>query len=94
MEDSLLENTAVASAGVVGIHDLMRGETVRAYIVFRPGVDRPTVAELMRFSRDRVGDKAPEEIIVLDEMPINAVGKVDRVALMQMADASANRHTA
>jgi hypothetical protein len=29
-----------------------------------------------------------------DEMPINAVGKVDRVALMQMADAAANRHLA
>jgi acyl-coenzyme A synthetase/AMP-(fatty) acid ligase len=94
VEDSLLENTAVASAGVVGIHDLIHGETVRAYVVFRPGVKRPTVAELMQFSRDRVGYKAPEEIIVLEEMPINAVGKVDRVALMQMADASANRHLA
>jgi acyl-CoA synthetase (AMP-forming)/AMP-acid ligase II len=48
----------------------------------------------MRFSRDRVGYKAPEEIIVLDEMPINAVGKVDRVALVQMADAAVNRHLA
>jgi acyl-coenzyme A synthetase/AMP-(fatty) acid ligase len=92
VEDSLLENTAVASTGVVGIHDLVHGETVRAYVVFRPGVKRPTVAELMRFSRDRVGYKAPEEIIVLDEMPINAVGKVDRVALVQMADAATNRH--
>jgi long-chain acyl-CoA synthetase len=94
VEDSLLENTAVASAGVVGIHDLVHGETVRAYVVFRPGVKRPTAAELMQFSRDRVGYKAPEEIIVLDEMPTNAVGKVDRVALMQMADAAANRHLA
>jgi acyl-CoA synthetase (AMP-forming)/AMP-acid ligase II len=92
VEDSLLENPAVESAGVVGIHDLVHGETVRAYVVFRPGVKRPTAAELMRFSRDRVGYKAPEEIIVLDEMPINAVGKVDRVALVQMADAAVNRH--
>jgi acyl-coenzyme A synthetase/AMP-(fatty) acid ligase len=31
---------------------------------------------------------------VLDEMPVNAVGKVDRVALKQMADAALNRHLA
>jgi acyl-coenzyme A synthetase/AMP-(fatty) acid ligase len=94
VEESLLENTAVASAGVVGIHDLIHGETVRAYVVFRPDVKRPTTAELMQFSRARVGYKAPEEIVVLDEMPINAVGKVDRVALQQMADAAVNRHLA
>ncbi len=46
----------------------------------------------MQFSRARVGYKAPEEIVVLDDMPTNAVGKVDRVALKQMAEASVNRH--
>ena len=94
VEDSLLEHTAVESVGVVGIHDLVHGETVRAYVVFRPGVQRPTAAELMQFSRDRVGYKAPEEIIVLDQMPTNAVGKVDRPALLQMAEAAANPHLA
>jgi len=94
VEDSLLENTAVASAGVVGVHDLIHGETVRAYVAFRPGVERPSIAELLQFSRARVGYKAPEEIIVLEAMPINAVGKVDRAALMQMAEAAVNRHLA
>jgi long-chain acyl-CoA synthetase len=94
VEDSLLEHPAVASAGVVGIHDLVHGETVRAYVVFRPDVQRPTAAELMQFARARVGYKAPEEIMVLDNMPTNAVGKVDRVVLKQMADAAVNRHLA
>jgi long-chain acyl-CoA synthetase len=92
VEESLLEHPAVASVGVVGIHDLIHGETVRAYVVFRPEAKRPTSAELMQFSRVRVGYKAPEDIVVLDEMPTNAVGKVDRVALKQMAEAAANRH--
>jgi acyl-coenzyme A synthetase/AMP-(fatty) acid ligase len=92
VEESLLECTAVASAGVVGIHDLVHGETVRAYVVLNPDVPRPTVKELIDFSRVRVGYKAPDEIILLDEMPTNAVGKVDRVALKQLADASVNRH--
>lgn len=94
VEDSLLENPAVASAAVVGIHDLIHGENVRAYVTFRPGVKRPSIAQIIQFSRDRVGYKAPDEIVVLEEMPINAVGKVDRVALKQMADAAVNRHLA
>jgi acyl-CoA synthetase (AMP-forming)/AMP-acid ligase II len=94
VEDSLLEHPAVASAGVIGIHDLIHGETVRAYVVYRPGVKRPTAAELVQFARARVGYKAPEDIRVLDEMPTNAVGKVDRVVLKQIADAAVNRHLA
>lgn len=85
VEDSLLEHPAVASAGVVGIHDLIHGENVRAYVTFRPDVRRPTTPELIEFSRQRVGYKAPDEIIVLEQMPINATGKVDRVALKQLA---------
>jgi acyl-coenzyme A synthetase/AMP-(fatty) acid ligase len=42
--------------------------------------------DLIRFARARVGYKAPEEIIVLDEMPLNATGKVDRVTLKRMAE--------
>ena len=41
----------------------------------------------MRFARMRVGYKAPETIIVLDEMPLNPSGKVDRAALKKMAEA-------
>ncbi len=92
VEDSLLEHPAVASAGVVGIHDALHGENVRAYVVFRPEVRPPSSEELIEFSRARVGYKAPDEVIVLPAMPQNAVGKVDRSALKQMADAAVNRH--
>lgn len=92
VEESLLAHPAVESVGVIGIHDLVHGENVRAYITWRADVNTPTIAELIQFSRDRVGYKAPDEIILLDAMPINAVGKVDRVALKQLADDAANRH--
>jgi long-chain acyl-CoA synthetase len=92
VEESLLAHPAIASAGVVGVHDLVHGETVRAYVVLKPEVQRPAIAELFQFSRDRVGYKAPEEIMELDAMPTNAVGKIDRVTLQKMADAAANRH--
>lgn len=88
VEGSLEEHPAVAAAGVVGIHDPVHGENVRAYVALEPGVDRPSVAELIKFSRARVGYKAPEEIIVLEEMPLNATGKIDRVALKRMAEST------
>ncbi|MGD9632765.1 MAG: class I adenylate-forming enzyme family protein [Pirellulales bacterium] len=86
VEESLLEHPAVDAAGVIGIHDLVHGENVRAYVTIKPGATRPTGADLMKFSRARVGYKAPSEIVFLDAMPINATGKVDRVALKQLAD--------
>jgi acyl-CoA synthetase (AMP-forming)/AMP-acid ligase II len=89
VEESLLEHPAVASAGVVGVHDLIHGENVRAYITWRAGAPRPTTAELIQFSQARVGYKAPDEIVVLEEMPINAGGKVDRTALKQLAGGNA-----
>src|SRR5262245_47842158 len=69
VEEALLEHDAVESAGVVGIHDLVHGENVRAYITLKEGATRPRSEELIRFARARVGYKAPEEIVVLDDMP-------------------------
>lgn len=86
VEEALAEHPAIAAAGVIGIHDLIHGENVRAYVTFKDAANRPTSAELISFARSRVGYKAPEEIIVLAEMPLNATGKVDRVALKALAE--------
>jgi len=85
VEEALLEHPAVEIAGVVGVHDLVHGENVRAYITLRGDAARPTSQTLIRFARERVGYKAPEEIVVLKEMPLNPAGKVDRVTLKRMA---------
>jgi long-chain acyl-CoA synthetase len=90
VEGALLEHEAVASAGVVGVQSAMHGENVRAYVTLAKGMAPPRMQDLIHFVRARVGYKAPEEIIVLDEMPLNATGKVDRVTLKKMAaDAAA-----
>jgi acyl-coenzyme A synthetase/AMP-(fatty) acid ligase len=85
VEAALLEHDAVSSAGVVGVQSRMHGENVRGYVTLEPGVTPPTMQDLIRFARERVGYKAPEEIVVLDAMPLNATGKVDRVTLKKMA---------
>jgi acyl-coenzyme A synthetase/AMP-(fatty) acid ligase len=92
VESALTEHSAVELAGVVGIHDEVHGENVRAYITLRPGAERPSAADLIVFCRDRVGYKAPEEIVVLDEMPLNPTGKIDRLGLKKMAEDHLHPH--
>ena len=92
VEGALVEHPDVASAGVIGIHDLVHGERVRAYISLTGGTERPTRQELVQFARARVGYKAPEEIVILDEMPLTASGKMDRTKLKRIAEG--NLHAA
>jgi acyl-CoA synthetase (AMP-forming)/AMP-acid ligase II len=92
VESALTEHPAVALAGVVGVHDTVHGENVRAYVTLRPEAERPSSADLIVFCRDRVGYKAPEEVIVLDEMPLNPTGKIDRVGLKKMAEDHLHPH--
>jgi acyl-CoA synthetase (AMP-forming)/AMP-acid ligase II len=86
VEGALLEHPCVDSTGVVGIHDLVHGENVRAYVTLREGAERPAAQDLIRFARERVGYKAPEEIVFLDQMPRTSTGKVDRSRLKRMAE--------
>jgi long-chain acyl-CoA synthetase len=39
-----------------------------------------------------VGYEAPEEVVFLDEMPLNATGKIDRVELKNMAEDHLHPH--
>lgn len=85
VEDALLLHPSVAFAGVIGVHDLVHGENVRAYVVPKQGTV-PSDLELIAFAREQIGYKAPEEIRFLEEMPLNPTGKVDRVTLKRMAE--------
>lgn len=86
VEEALLEHEAVELAGVVGIHDTLHGENVRAFITIKAGAEVPKMMELINFARQRVGYKAPEDIVMLKEMPLNPTGKIDRVGLKRLAE--------
>jgi acyl-CoA synthetase (AMP-forming)/AMP-acid ligase II len=92
VESALDEHPAIAEAGVVGIHDTVHGENVRAYVTLREGAERPSSADLIVFCRERVGYKAPEEIVFLEQMPLNPTGKIDRVGLKRMAEDHLHPH--
>ena len=92
VEGALAEHPAVALVGVVGIHDTVHGENVRAYVTVKESEPVPTSHDLIEFARARVGYKAPEEIVFLDEMPLNPTGKVDRVGLKRLAEEHLHPH--
>ena len=91
VEEALVEHPDVRDVAVIGIHDEIHGENVRAYVTLTPGAEVPKSQDLIRFARARVGYKAPEEIVFLDEMPTNVTGKVDRAGLIRMAQEAAHR---
>lgn len=92
VEAALAEHPAIALSGVVGVHDTVHGENVRAYVTVREGAERPSSADLIVHCRERVGYKAPEEVVFLDEMPLNPTGKIDRVGLKAMAEDHLHPH--
>lgn len=90
VEDSLLAHEAVNQVGVVGIADTVHGENVRAYVELKAGREAPAVEDLIHFAQERVGYKAPEDVVYLKAMPLNPTGKVDRVMLKRLAALSAD----
>jgi len=79
-------------AGVVGVIDESHGENVRAYVETKAKIKNRKAGVLSQFAKQRVGHKAPEEIIFIEKMPLNPTGKVDRVALKKIAPGEHGHH--
>ena len=83
VEEVLYQHPAVLEAAVIGIPDAYRGEQVKAYVVFKAGV-QATEAELIAFARQQLSAyKAPRSVAVRQELPKSAVGKVLRRVLAE-----------
>lgn len=85
IEEVISTHPAVAEAGVVGLPDKMRGETVKAWIVLRPG-QTATGAEIKAFCREKLAPyKVPTKYEFVPELPKTQIGKVLRRVLRQQA---------
>ncbi len=81
IEEVISTHPSVAEVGVVGVPDKMRGETVKAFVVLRPGMTA-SAPELKTFCRERLAPyKVPSEFEFAAELPKSQVGKVLRRAL-------------
>jgi malonyl-CoA/methylmalonyl-CoA synthetase len=83
IEAVLADHPAVAEVAVLGTPDATWGELVTACIVARPGAT-PTLEELQTFARSRLaGYKLPRALRLVDALPRNAMGKVQKQRLRE-----------
>jgi long-chain acyl-CoA synthetase len=83
IEEVIASHPAVSDVGVAGLPDKMRGETVKAWIVLRPGMSA-TAAEIKSHCRERLAPyKVPSQYEFVSELPKSQVGKVLRRVLKQ-----------
>ena len=76
IEEVISAHPAVFEVGVVGVPDKMRGETVKAWIVLRPGCSA-TGAEVKSFCREKLAPyKVPGKYEFVPELPKTQIGKV------------------
>jgi malonyl-CoA/methylmalonyl-CoA synthetase len=81
VERILIEHPAVADCAVIGCPDSEWGEKVIAVVV--PGDEAAvTGEELIRFCREKLAPyKCPKSIVFRDNLPRNAMGKVQKAVL-------------
>ncbi|HEY3670610.1 MAG TPA: AMP-binding protein, partial [Acidimicrobiia bacterium] len=87
IENLLLGHPAVARAAVVGMPDARMGEVGMAFVVLTPGASLAP-DELIAWSRDTMANyKVPRAVELVDELPVNAAGKVEKETLRARAAA-------
>jgi acyl-CoA synthetase (AMP-forming)/AMP-acid ligase II len=82
VEAVLLDHPGVAAVAVVAQPDDVLGERGVAVVVPADAAQPPTLEHLRTFARDRVSSyKLPDEVHVVEALPLTAMDKVDRRAL-------------
>lgn len=87
IDEVLYTNPKVFEACTIGVPDEKRGETVKAYVILKPG-ETITEQELIDYCRERLAPyKAPKILEFIDQLPRTSLGKPDREALRALDEA-------
>jgi malonyl-CoA/methylmalonyl-CoA synthetase len=86
IEEFLQEQEEVAEAAIIGVPDRVRGEVPVAYVVLKSAIDCAVLAERCRAKL--ASFKAPREFVVVERLPRNAMGKVQKHLLAGRGSAS------
>ncbi|WP_370490771.1 fatty-acid--CoA ligase FadD8 [Mycobacterium sp. pV006] len=98
VEDVVAEHPSVAQVCVIGTPDDKWGEAVTAVVVLRPDADGSEEAvarmttEIQTAVKERKGSvQSPKQVIVVDSVPVTALGKPDKKAVRAQFWAGADR---
>jgi long-chain acyl-CoA synthetase len=91
VEEVLITHPKIMDVGVAGIPDPYRGETVKAWIVMKPG-EKITEEELKAFCKEHLAAyKVPTHYEFRDELPKTTVGKILRRELVRQHKEAASK---
>ena len=83
IDEVLFQHPKIQEAVAVGIADKYRGETVKAYIVLKPG-EIATPEEIIAFCREKLAAyKVPKVVEFRNSLPKSAIGKILRKILRE-----------
>lgn len=81
IDEVLYTHPGISEACAIGVPDEKRGETVKAFVVLKPGVGM-TAEALTDYCKERLAPyKVPKIVEFIDQLPRTPVGKPDRKAL-------------
>jgi long-chain acyl-CoA synthetase len=83
VEEVLYSHPAILEAGVIGIPDEYRGESVKAFVVLKEGM-AASEEEIIAYCAEHLAKyKVPTAVAFRDELPKSAMGKVLRRELAE-----------
>jgi acyl-CoA synthetase (AMP-forming)/AMP-acid ligase II len=95
VERVLLAHPGIQRAAVVGSPAPVIGELGVAFVVASGTGPAPGTDEVRAWCRDRVADyKAPDLVVLVDDLPVNATYKIDRTELRHLAATAVARQPA
>jgi len=88
IEVTIATHPAIADVGVIGVPDEVRGQIAKAFVVLKPG-ETLTPDDLLGFLKGKIATyKLPREIVIVNELPRTAPGKLLRRVLKQKEPAA------
>jgi acyl-CoA synthetase (AMP-forming)/AMP-acid ligase II len=83
IENLMLRHAALAQVAVVGVPDDRMGEVGMAFVMLRPGASA-SPDEIVEWCRAEMANyKVPRRVEIVDELPLNATGKVLKYQLRE-----------
>jgi long-chain acyl-CoA synthetase len=89
IDEVLFQHPKVAEAVALGVKDQYRGETVKAFVVLKPG-QKCTEEEIIKFCKEKLAPyKVPKLVEFRDSIPKSVIGKILRKVLREEEEAKA-----
>ena len=88
IESALFQMDGIAAAAVIGVPDERMGEVGMAFVVLEEGASLDEKS-IIAWAREHMANyRVPRSVRVLDELPMNASGKVTKFVLRELAQAT------